>query len=291
MRADLAQRTDLAALSGLSQTPYLLCDCIIDSGQLAFVRDGSRRTRACLTADAALIAVWLVRVGVLADKVVALHTGNGPEIALAYLACFQLGAIAVPLNLRFKTTDPEDVPLHHFLASTEGADSCTLGLQASTVGRSIPGIRIRLVDPEERPVARGKPGKLLLRDPHGAPSVSHANDPMVRGGSNIFPVNVQHVWASHPDVCDAPMVGVSISLLGQAVLKFIQLRKGTRPEQLRDMLHAASQRLANYKPSECLPPIAFFPRNSRGKSDRTQVFKRQNHSGDLQSAWRLAVPS
>jgi acyl-CoA synthetase (AMP-forming)/AMP-acid ligase II len=85
------------------------------------------------------------------------------------------------------------------------------------------------------------------------------------------------------DVFDAAtVVDVPRSLLGQAASGFIQLREGTGPVQLKAIQHAASLRLANQKLSECLPPIALFPRNFRGKSDRAQLIKRQNHSSGPQ---------
>ncbi len=48
-------------------------------------------------------------MGVGAGDRVALHLRNGPEIAIAYFACFRIGAIATPLNLRFKTAELEDM--------------------------------------------------------------------------------------------------------------------------------------------------------------------------------------
>jgi acyl-CoA synthetase (AMP-forming)/AMP-acid ligase II len=36
---------------------------------------------------------------------VALHMANRPEMAIAYYACFRIGAIAAPMNLRYKTTE------------------------------------------------------------------------------------------------------------------------------------------------------------------------------------------
>ncbi len=43
---------------------------------------------------------------------VAMHMTNVPELILAYYACFRLGAIAVPLNIRIKAAE-----LHPLLAA------------------------------------------------------------------------------------------------------------------------------------------------------------------------------
>jgi long-chain acyl-CoA synthetase len=88
---------------------HLLNDFIMPSERLAFVKDGDRWTYARLTVEAARLATGLTQTGVQDGDRIALHLRNGPEIALAYLACFQLGAIAAPLNLRFKTAELEDM--------------------------------------------------------------------------------------------------------------------------------------------------------------------------------------
>jgi long-chain acyl-CoA synthetase len=62
-----------------------------------------------LVEDAGHVAAGLAAAGVTSGDRVALHMGNGPAIAIAYLACFQLGAIAAPLNLRFKQFELEDI--------------------------------------------------------------------------------------------------------------------------------------------------------------------------------------
>ncbi|MFM0075915.1 class I adenylate-forming enzyme family protein [Paraburkholderia sediminicola] len=58
---------------------------------------------------AARVAAGLANAGVVPGDRVALHLGNSPEFAIAYIACFQLGAIAAPLNLRFKQPELEDI--------------------------------------------------------------------------------------------------------------------------------------------------------------------------------------
>jgi long-chain acyl-CoA synthetase len=503
---DLALQKAMQAAAGQPDTRHLLNDLIVPSERLAFVKDGDRWTQARLTAEAARLAAGLAGIGVQAGDRIALHLRNGPEIALAYLACFQLGAIAAPLNLRFKTAELEDVlrrlrpaayighaelyrlvspigteilgaavryvvgepedglarrwtllhrhqtmsvladpdpdepalllstsgstgqpklvahsqatlasiatrltslnvqagdvvaffmpmvhasglvtfltsllagaslvmldandpdgildaveahsctylaglptmlahlmscqrhrprnmsslrvcrsggdvplpgqqekfpslfgvPLRNFWASTEGAGSFTYGLRPGAVSRPIPGVEIRLVDADDRPVARGAPGEMLLRGPHIALGywtgpgewggftdgwyrtgdimredeegnfwfISRAKDLIVRGGSNISPVEVEQVLASHPGVRDAAVAGVPDPLLGQKVVGFVQLAEGVGAERLEEILHAASLRLADYKLPERLLAVASIPRNGLGKIDRAQL--------------------
>ena len=51
------------------------------------------------------VARALYTRGVRKGDRVALHMFNVPELAIAYFACFRVGAVAAPLNTRFKTTE------------------------------------------------------------------------------------------------------------------------------------------------------------------------------------------
>lgn len=53
------------------------------------------------------LAVSLTGLGIRAGDRVALQLTNGPELVLAYYACFQIGAISVPLNARFAAPEIE----------------------------------------------------------------------------------------------------------------------------------------------------------------------------------------
>ena len=55
------------------------------------------------------LARGLIRLGIQPGDRVALHMANLPELLVAYLACFQVGAIAALLNIRL--TKPELEPL------------------------------------------------------------------------------------------------------------------------------------------------------------------------------------
>ncbi len=51
------------------------------------------------------LAARLHALGVSAGDRVAIHMPNSAEAVLAYVACWRLGAIAVPVNIRYKTPE------------------------------------------------------------------------------------------------------------------------------------------------------------------------------------------
>ena len=189
------------------------------------------------------------------------------------------------------------VPLRSFWAATEAVGSLTHGLEPGPVSSIVPGAQIRLVDGAGVPVPLGEVGELLVRGRNvsvgywtgpgviEAPEngwyhsgdlmrqdekgdlwfVSRKKDLIVRGGSNISPVEVERVLAAHPAVKDAAVVGVPDETLGQRVAGFVQLETS---QIMNDVLDTARDKLADYKLPERLQVVAKIPRNALGKTDR-----------------------
>src|SRR5262245_18999110 len=73
--------------------------------QIAFIADCGIWNFRRFVEEIERTAQGLVAHGVRPGDRVALHMANSPEMAIAYFACFRLGAIAAPLNNRFKTQE------------------------------------------------------------------------------------------------------------------------------------------------------------------------------------------
>src|SRR5215471_17877197 len=58
-----------------------------------------------LATEVERLARGLVERGLRKGDRVALHMANLPELVIAYHACFRVGVIAAPLNIRFKTAE------------------------------------------------------------------------------------------------------------------------------------------------------------------------------------------
>ena len=192
------------------------------------------------------------------------------------------------------------VPLRSFWASTE-----TVGLtfcqRFGAVSRPMPGTQIRLVDDKGAPVPRGEAGELLLRsaslsvgywegpaqfEPLTSDGWFHTGDVMrqgeedeiwfvsrkkdliVRGGSNISPIEIETVLLSHPEVQDAAVFGVPDAILGQRIAAVLQVYGDADALVLKRILDSASNQLADYKMPETVKVVSTIPRNALGKIDR-----------------------
>jgi long-chain acyl-CoA synthetase len=193
------------------------------------------------------------------------------------------------------------IPLRSVWAATEACGSLTYGLQPGPVSRIVKGTQVRLVDDNRVLVPRGETGELVVRGPHvtigywagpgqimDAPKegwfhtgdlmrqdekgdlwfVSRKKHLIIRGGSNISPVEVERVLMAHPAVRDAAVVGVPDPDLGQRVAGFVQLVDSGQSVDLNQMLAFVTERLADYKVPETLEIVDRIPRNNLGKIDR-----------------------
>jgi long-chain acyl-CoA synthetase len=74
-------------------------------GKTAIVSDGELISFRALDGEARRLAQRLIAAGVAPGDRVALHLLNGIDLVVSYFGCFYAGAIAVPINTRFKAPE------------------------------------------------------------------------------------------------------------------------------------------------------------------------------------------
>jgi long-chain acyl-CoA synthetase len=215
------------------------------------------------------------------------------------------GADVCPIDLQERVTSTFGAPLYNVWGATETVGSLTFGLQRGPVVRIVKGALIRLIDENGAEVADGEIGELLIRganvfdgywnDPQATAAslkagwyhtgdlmrrgegdelwfVSRKKDIIIRGGTNISPVEVeQALVACHPAVEEAAVVGIPDGVLGQRVFGFVTLASGTNDTIVSEILGNVATRLASYKVPEGLRVLDQLPRNALSKVDRNQL--------------------
>jgi long-chain acyl-CoA synthetase len=181
---------------------------------------------------------------------------------LASLRVCLTAADVCPVDLQERARSVLGAPLYNIWGATEVIGSLTFGLQCGPVARVVKGARIRLVDENGADVPDGEIGELLIRGENVFAGywddaqetdqslqagwyhtgdlmrrgegddlwfVSRKKDIIIRGGTNISPVEVeQALVASHPAVEEAAVVGIPDAVLGQRVFGFVKLAKARR---------------------------------------------------------------
>jgi long-chain acyl-CoA synthetase len=111
-----------------------------------------------------------------------------------------------------------------------------------------------------------KTGDLARMDEEGfVYIVDRAKDMLIRGGENIYCVEVENALYDHPAVMDAALVGKPHHTLGEEPLAVVHLKAGAHAtaEELR---HHLAQKLAAFKvPVDVIFWPETLPRNANGK--------------------------
>jgi acyl-CoA synthetase (AMP-forming)/AMP-acid ligase II len=156
-----------------------------------------------------------------------------------------------------------------------------------SVGRAAPGVELVIHRPDEDGV-----GEVWARCPHSflvdeegwqhtgdlgrlddegfLYLVGRRGDKIIRGGENVYPLEVEQVLATHPDVRDVVVVGVPERRLGETIKAFIVPSPGATPdpEKLR---RYARERLAGFKVPVMWEFLEAMPRNANGKIVRRDL--------------------
>lgn len=89
-------------------------------------------------------------------------------------------------------------------------------------------------------------------------------DLIVRGGENVYPVEIENRIIEHPAVAEVAVIGVAHQTLGQEVAAYVVLREGEAldPQVLREWCGAT---LASFKVPTMVTVVDDLPHNATGK--------------------------
>jgi long-chain acyl-CoA synthetase len=97
--------------------------------------------------------------------------------------------------------------------------------------------------------------------------VGRAKDLIVRSGNKISPLEVERVFAEHPEVAGALAVGAPDASKGEALHLLVVPREGARLDQAR-LIDWARERLDRFKLPDFIHFAAELPLGRSGKADR-----------------------
>jgi long-chain acyl-CoA synthetase len=159
------------------------------------------------------------------------------------------------------------------------------------------GNEMRVVDEEDREVANGELGEIVLRgenilkgyyrNPEATATafrngwfhtgdvgyrddegyffiVDRKSDMIIRGGENIYPREIDEVLYQHPAVAAAATIGVPDQLYGEEVAAFIVLKDGMKVSE-EDLIVHCQKELADYKCPKTIRIVAEIPKGPTGK--------------------------
>ncbi len=243
------------------------------------------------------------------EKVLALPALDDAD--LSALRVIGTGAARVPPELVLALRKRLGCPVVVRYACTEvpiatGTDpDDPVEVVAGTIGQPATGVDVRLVDESDSPTPAGGVGRVQLRSPGAmggywcdseqtadalAPGgwirtsdlarrtergdlviVGRTSEVYVRGGYNVYPLEVERALLDHPGVAQAAVVGVDAPVLGELGVAYVVPADPGRPPQLADLRAWCQARLADYKAPDRLEVVADLPLNSMMKIDKRRL--------------------
>ena len=97
------------------------------------------------------------------------------------------------------------------------------------------------------------------------------NDRIIRGGENIYPVEIESALAGHPKVREAAVVGVPDRRYGEVVKAVVVPTDAADLPTIDELADHLSTRIAHFKLPATYQFVAELPRNPSGKILRRQL--------------------
>ncbi|WP_330263590.1 AMP-binding protein [Streptomyces griseorubiginosus] len=178
--------------------------------------------------------------------------------------------------------------------------------RTGTVGRVLPHIEVKVVDPATGVTQpRGAAGELctrgysvmlgywnepektaeavdagrwmhtgdlaMMREDGYVEIVGRIKDMIIRGGENIYPREIEEFLYGHPKIADVQVVGVPHERYGEEVLACVIPRDPAAPPSLEELRAFCDGRLAHYKIPSRLRILDAFPMTVSGKVRKVEL--------------------
>jgi len=234
---------------------------------------------------------------------------NHPDLDAFDMSSLRLavtGAAAIPVEMvrrMYDTLGFETVVTGYGLTETHGiATMCRHDDDpetiATTSGRAIPDVEVRVVDDDGVEVPRGEPGEIVVRgynlmsgyfeepeqtaetidadgwlhtgdigvmDERGYIDITdRKKDMFIQGGFNAYPAEIEGLLLDHPEIAQVAVIGVPDERLGEVGMAFVVPAGGTSPDEA-GIVAWAREHMANYKAPRYVEIVEALPMNASNK--------------------------
>ncbi len=212
------------------------------------------------------------------------------------------GGAALPVTVANEFEKRFHLPIHEGYGLTEASPVCSVNPiheppKIGSIGKPLKGVKIKVVDENEKEVPVGEVGELLVNGENvmkgylGLPEetkqtirnnwlhtgdmakqdeegyfyiVDRKKEMIIVAGENVYPREVEEVLYQHPDVAETAVIGIPDQLRGEVPRAFVRLKENA-PENKKEILSFCREHLASYKIPKTIRFIKEFPKNATGK--------------------------
>ena len=233
------------------------------------------------------------------------HPGR-QEHDLSSLRLAVTGAAAIPVELVVRMRD--ELTFETIITGYGLTEACGIATMcrydddpetiATTSGRAIPGVEVRVVDEQGTEVPRGEPGEVVIRgynvmrgyldEPEETAATLDADgwlhtgdvgvmddrgylritdrtkDMFIVGGFNAYPAEIENLFLRNDKVAQVAVVGVPDERMGEVGMAFVVLRPGASATA-EELIEWSRAEMANYKALRFVEIVDELPLNAMGK--------------------------
>ena len=185
------------------------------------------------------------------------------------------------------------------------------GRLAGTVGHALPGISVRVAEPDGKVLGTGEIGVIEVKGPNvfkgywrnpektkaefrsdgyfvtgdlgtmaqdgRVTIVGRAKDLIISGGLNVYPKEIEDELNALPGVAEAAVVGIPHPDFGEGVVAVLAQAPGMRIADEAEVLKHLEGRLAKFKCPKRIFVVDDLPRNAMGKVQKVELRNRYGH--------------
>ncbi|HUE58470.1 MAG TPA: AMP-binding protein, partial [Acidimicrobiales bacterium] len=190
--------------------------------------------------------------------------------------------------------------------STQTRRDDSIERRTGTVGRAMPHVEIKIVDPSTGLVVpRGTSGELctrgysvmlgywnepdktaeavdsagwmhtgdlgVMREDGYVNIVGRIKDMVIRGGENVYPREIEEFLYSHPDIEDVAVIGVPDDRYGEEIMAWIRLRPGAAELDVDAIRDFCRGNIAHHKIPRYIRIVDSFPMTVTGKIRKVEM--------------------
>jgi fatty-acyl-CoA synthase len=220
---------------------------------------------------------------------------NHDWCCLSSLRCIVCGSAPLSPILARRSLDLLGANLYNLYGTSE-AGLCTLATpqdlqnNGSTIGKVIYGVRIAIVDENDKPVDVGIIGRLKAKCRWSATVgsvwidcgdlgyydqqgyfylVGRSDDMIISGGENVYPIVLENALLAYDEILEAAAIAIDDNEFGQRLCAFIAVKNtGFDTQRLFNWLE---HRLARYQRPKEILVIDHIPLTSIGKPDKAAL--------------------
>jgi fatty-acyl-CoA synthase len=184
----------------------------------------------------------------------------------------------------------------------------TIAHRTQTVGKPLPGVEVKIVDPAtDKQLAPGTAGELwvrgylIMKGYYNKPEETQAaitqdgwlrtgdlalqdedgyiricgrkKEMIIRGGENIYPREIEEFLRSHPKISDVAVYGVPHRKFGEDVAAAIRLKQG-ESATIEEIIAFCKGQIASFKIPRYIQFVAEFPQTASGKLQKYKLQER-----------------